>query len=52
MEHLIYKSVTDLAHAIQNRTISSREVVESCLERIKTVNSGLNAVVCLSEKRP
>lgn len=51
MEHLIYKSVTELAHAIQNRTISSREVTETCIERIKAVNPGLNAVVCLSEEK-
>ncbi len=51
MEHLIYKSVTDLSHAIQTRKISSREVVETCLERIKAVNPGLNAVVALSEEK-
>ncbi len=35
----------DLAHAIRNRGISSREAVDACLSRLDAVNPRLNAVV-------
>lgn len=35
----------DLAPAIRNRVVSSREVVSACLERMAKVNPALNAVV-------
>ena len=38
-------SATDLAHGIRTRLISSREAVESCLDRIEEVNPVLNALV-------
>ena len=38
-------SATELAHAIRAKQVSSREVVEACLQRIAAVNPALNAVV-------
>ncbi|MEH7379314.1 amidase family protein [Bacillus sp. JJ1533] len=37
-------SATELAHGIRTRIISSREAVESCLDRIEEVNPVLNAL--------
>jgi len=50
MHRIINLSVTALARAIRNREISSTEVVDAYLNRIKEVNPELNAVVQLSEK--
>lgn len=36
-------SATDLAKAIKTRQLSSREIVQSCLERIDTINPIINA---------
>ncbi|HJS72705.1 MAG TPA: amidase, partial [Vicinamibacteria bacterium] len=44
---LYLSSVAGLASAIRSRTISSEEVVRSCLDRIEAVNGKLNAVVQL-----
>lgn len=38
-------SACDLAHAIRAREISSREAVESCLDRLVHINPQINAVV-------
>ena len=43
-------SAADLAKAISERTISSREAVQSSLQRIAAVNPALNAVVEVLEK--
>ena len=47
MDSIIYSSTTELAEAIRNSEISSREVVEAHLEQIVDVNPALNAVVTL-----
>lgn len=41
-------TATQLAQAIRTRAISSREVVQSCLDRIENVNPTLNALVEVS----
>lgn len=46
---LYYSSALALADAIRNREVSSEEVVEACLERIRAVNGDLNAVFQLQE---
>jgi amidase len=51
MDSIIYSSTTELADAIRNRAISSREVVEAHLEQIVEVNPELNAVVTLVPDR-
>ncbi len=50
MQQIINLSATALAKAIRNKEISSTEVVDSYLNRIKEVNPKLNAVVQLSEE--
>jgi amidase len=45
MDELIYASAAALARAIRTKEVSSQEVVDAYLERIKTVNPQLNAVV-------
>src|SRR4051794_34697012 len=42
-------SATQLARGIRTRQVSSRKVVQSCLDRIETVNPHLNALI---EVRP
>ncbi|MGK5174025.1 amidase family protein [Geodermatophilus sp. CPCC 205761] len=42
-------SARQVAHGVATRSISAREVVQSCLDRIDAVNPGLNALV---EVRP
>ena len=51
MDDIIYTSATRLAQAIRDKEVSSAEVVDAHLERIKEVNSKLNAVVQLAEER-
>ncbi|MGH3556064.1 MAG: amidase [Mycobacterium sp.] len=46
MNELLTLSVTALARRIGERAVTSREVVEAHIARIKAVNSSLNAVVC------
>jgi amidase len=43
-------SACDLAQAVRTRRISSREAVESCLERVDRVNPNLNALIELSRE--
>ncbi|MDD2390455.1 MAG: amidase [Desulfobacterales bacterium] len=50
MQQIINLSAAALAKAIRNKEISSTEVVDSYLNRIKEVNPKLNAVVQLSEE--
>ena len=50
MQPIINLSTRAIANAIRNREISSAEVVDSFLDRIKEVNPKLNAVVRLAEK--
>ena len=45
MDDIIFASTKSIAKAIQTKEVSSREVVESCLERIEQVNPKINAVV-------
>ena len=45
MDELIYASVGDIARAIREKKVSSKEAVEAHLERIEEVNTRLNAVV-------
>ena len=45
MQELIYISTKKLAQAIRDKTVSSLEVVQTCLQRIEEVNPKLNAVV-------
>ncbi len=42
---MIYTSTKKLAQAIRDKTVSSLEVVQTCLQRIEEVNPKLNAVV-------
>ncbi|MBI5879050.1 MAG: amidase [Chloroflexi bacterium] len=48
MDNIIFASVTELAQAIRDKTVSSAEVVDACLKRIEVVNPRLNAVVQLT----
>lgn len=50
MEKIIKLSVVEIATKIQNKEISSVEVVDAYLKRIKEVNPKLNAVVQLDEE--
>jgi amidase len=45
MDEIISASATALARAIRDRQVSSEEVVDACLRRVKAVNPQLNAVV-------
>lgn len=51
MEELIYASATTLARRIHDREVSSVEVVQAHLQRIKDVNPRLNAVVQLAAEQ-
>ena len=51
MDSLLSASATEIAEMILSRRVSSVEVVTANLERIKTVNPDLNAVVQLCEER-
>lgn len=50
-EGLIWLSATRLAELIRTKQVSSVEVVQAHIDRIKTVNPKLNAVVQLAEER-
>ncbi|MHA2357048.1 MAG: amidase family protein, partial [Candidatus Thorarchaeota archaeon] len=50
MDKIIYASATELAQAIRNGDISSREVIDAYLQRIEEVNPKINAVVQLVSK--
>src|SRR5262245_4952309 len=45
---LTHRSATWLARAIRDREVSSRDVVQACLDRIEQVNGSINAVVQLA----
>ena len=45
MKEIIAASATAIAKAIRERDMSSEEVVDACLERVRAVNPVLNAVV-------
>ena len=45
MKEIIVASATAIAKAIRERDVSSEEVVDACLERVRAVNPVLNAVV-------
>jgi amidase len=45
MDDIIFASTKTIANAIQKKEVSSRLIVESCLERIEQVNPKINAVV-------
>ncbi|MFC1910582.1 amidase [Chloroflexota bacterium] len=49
MNEIIYASAASLAKAIRARQVSSQEVVNAYLNRIKAVNPELNAVVQITE---
>ena len=51
MDYLIYSSATKLSKLINNKKISSKELVRMYLDRIEKVNPVLNAVVQLAEER-
>jgi aspartyl-tRNA(Asn)/glutamyl-tRNA(Gln) amidotransferase subunit A len=42
-----YKDATELAALIRTKQLSSREVVQAHLDRIKTINPKVNAIVTL-----
>ena len=47
MKEITYASVRQISEAIRKKEISSKKVVEACLDRIEAVNPKLNAVVQL-----
>ena len=51
MADIIYQSAKSIAQAIQDRAVSSVEVVQAHLDRIEEVNGRLNAVVKLCADR-
>ncbi len=51
MDELFYTSATTLARRIRDRELSSEEVVQAYLRRIKVVNPRLNAVVQLAAEQ-
>jgi Asp-tRNA(Asn)/Glu-tRNA(Gln) amidotransferase A subunit family amidase len=50
MNELNSKSAGELAQLIQKKEVSSREVVEAHLDRIKEVNPEINAVTIVLEE--
>ena len=42
---LLFRPVTDLADLVRSGEVSSRELVEGCLERIEALNGELNAFI-------
>ncbi|MFT6855687.1 MAG: amidase [Cyclobacteriaceae bacterium] len=50
-EELLYMSATKIAEMIRNKEITSVEVLEACLARIREVNPKINAVVQLAAER-
>ena len=51
MDNLLSASLTELVELIRSRRLSSVELVTANIERIKEVNTTLNAVVQLCEER-
>ncbi len=50
MNELNSKSASELAQLIQSKEVSSREVVQAHLDRIKEVNPEINAVTIVLEE--
>jgi len=50
MEQILNRSAKQIAQAILKKEVSSSEVVEAYLKRIKAINPGLNAIVQLCEE--
>ena len=48
---MIYKTVTELVKLIQKKEVSSVEILDSLLKRIKDKNPQINAVVALDADR-
>ena len=51
MHELLNRSATEIARAIRDREVSSKEITRAALERINEVNPKLNAVVVLAHDR-
>ncbi|MFN0094873.1 MAG: amidase [Dehalococcoidia bacterium] len=51
MDRIIHASATDLAHAINLKEVSAREVVQAHLDHIARHNAKINAVVTLDAER-
>jgi len=51
MDEIVYQSATALAASIRRKELTSSEVVDTYLQRIKKVNPAINAVVQLVEER-
>ena len=49
MDEICSASATELIHAIRNRKLSAREVVDAYLARISSVNATLNAVTVVAD---
>ena len=50
MNELTQKSAGELAHLIKRKEVSSKEVVEAHLDRIKEVNPEINAITVTLEE--
>ncbi|WP_252313268.1 amidase [Sinobaca sp. H24] len=48
---LLYRSASQLALMIQQQELSSRELMEASLARIRSINPHINAIVSLDEER-
>src|SRR5579862_5378670 len=51
MDDLVFRGAADLAEAIRNREISSRELLDCYLNRIDRLNPKLNAIVTIDTDR-
>ena len=51
MNPLLFQSASSLARQIRNETITSTELIEASITRIKAINPSINAVVQLVEER-
>jgi amidase len=51
MDPLLFKSATQLARALQERWVSSEELVRAMIDRIEEVNPRLNAVVQMASEQ-
>ncbi|MBP1930999.1 amidase [Ammoniphilus resinae] len=50
-QEICFATARDLAHAIQDRKLSAREVMEAHLSQVKRVNPQVNAIVSLDEEK-
>jgi amidase len=51
MKSKVFQSASQLLRALRRRRVTSRELLETCLERVERVNPALNAVVTLDAER-